>query len=323
MSTPTWRVMVGDVRARLAELPAASVQCCVTSPPYWGLRDYGMEGQIGLEDSADEFVRVMRDVFSAVKRVLADDGVLWLNLGDSYAGGGNYRGITSENTLSAKQSSNRGARGTSQQLGALGKDAGVSAKNLVGIPWRVAFALQADGWYLRSDVIWSKPNPMPESVTDRPTKAHEYIFLLSKQQAYYYDAYAISEPASTAGHIYGFTSVQADAIGRAPTGNQKPENYRKLRGDTRNTRSVWTITTQPYPNAHFATFPEAIPERCIKAGSRIGDTILDPFTGSGTTGQVAIQCGRSFIGIELNPAYAELARTRIGGAAPLFSTEVA
>jgi DNA modification methylase len=351
MSTPTWRVMVGDVRARLAELPAGSVQCCVTSPPYWGLRDYGVAGQLGLEPTPDAYVAAMVDVFAGVWRVLKDDGVLWLNLGDSYA-------------MSTKGSSGKGDKQVSN-VGTLISDRrwriadGLKAKDLVGIPWRVAFALQAAGWYLRSDVIWSKPNPMPESVTDRPTKAHEYIFLLTKSERYFYDAEAISEPASVsmlsqmeqgydwlgikdyeAAGVQNPSSVKARIIEGARrraevkrgkcyqnTGNigmdDRWSKERRAEMTTRNCRSVWSITTQPYPEAHFATFPEAIPERCIKAGSRIGDTVLDPFTGSGTTGQVAIQCGRSFIGIELNPAYAELARTRIGGAAPLFSTEVA
>lgn len=353
--TPTWEIRVGDVREQLALLPEASIQCCVTSPPYWGLRDYGMAGQIGLENSAEDFVASLCEVVTAISRVLADDGTLWLNLGDSYAGGGNYRGITSENTLSAKQASNRGARGTSQSLGALGKGAGVGSKNLVGIPWRVAFALQAAGWYLRADIVWSKPNPMPESVTDRPTKSHEYIFLLTKSPCYYYDADAIAEPASLAMYaeveqgydglglkqyaaagVQNPSSVKARIIANARRKNEQSGDRRKIgfndRWDakeaaadsqllTRNARTVWTINTQPYPGAHFATFPEAIPDRCIKAGSRLGDTVLDPFAGSGTTGQVAIQLGRSFIGIELNPDYARLARERIGGAAPLFAVE--
>jgi DNA modification methylase len=318
-----WRILQGDCVERMRDLEAGSVQTCVTSPPYWGLRDYGHDGQIGLEASPDAYVQRMVEVFRAVRQALADDGTLWLNLGDSYAGGGNYRGMNSSNTLAPKQASNRGARGLSQQLGAAGKDTGLEAKNLVGIPWRVAFALQADGWYLRSDIIWSKPNPMPESVTDRPTKAHEYIFLLSKSPSYFFDAAAIAEPAETAGHIYGFTSVQADAIGRVATGNQKPENYRKLRGDTRNKRSVWHVATQPYPDAHFATYPEKLIEPCILAGSRPGDTVLDPFTGSGTTGAVAIRHQRSFVGCELNPEYVKLAEKRIGGVAPLFAERTA
>lgn len=306
----SWRLLVGDVREKLRELPEASAQTCVTSPPYWALRDYGVDGQIGMEATPDEFVAALVDVFREVKRVLRDDGTLWMNLGDSYLAQ-QGAGFNGQKRL---DHANRNVK--------VARPAGMKPKDLAGIPWMVAFALRADGWYLRSDIIWHKPNPMPESVTDRPTKSHEYVFLLTKNERYYYDAAAIAEPAQTAGHIYGFTSVQADAIGRVPTGNQKPENYRKLRGDMRNVRSVWTIATQPYPEAHFATFPESLPERCIKAGSQAGDVVLDPFTGSGTTGQVALQLGRSFVGVELNPTYAELARKRIGTAAPLFAVEL-
>jgi DNA modification methylase len=310
VSQPTWRVLVGDVRKQLASLSDASVQCCVTSPPYWGLRDYGMPGQIGLEPTPEAFVASLVEVFREVRRVLKDDGVCWLNLGDSYVGAANSGGV------------NRNDGGPAVRV--VGMNAkrgdGLKPKDLVGIPWRVAFALQADGWYLRSDVIWSKPNPMPESVTDRPTKAHEYIFLLAKSERYFYDQGAIREIGTEEPHIRPASRMGSKAI--VGLKSASPNMDRVLDG-TRNARSVWIIATQPYPDAHFATFPEAIPDRCIKAGSRIGDTVLDPFTGSGTTGQVAIQCGRSFIGIELNPAYAELARTRIGGAAPLFSTEVA
>ena len=351
--SPTWRVLVGDVREKLAELPDASVQCVVTSPPYWGLRDYGVEGQIGLEPTPDAFVASLVDVFQGVWRVLKDDGVCWLNLGDSYAGsfGAQSRGNEGAAPLSSKQSSGRDPAvwGTGRPVNA--KVEGLKSKDLCGIPWRVAFALQADGWYLRSDIIWAKPNPMPESVTDRPTKSHEYVFLLSKAERYYYDADAIAEPATRflrpseeKGGFYhaGEYGERGAQHGRALKWGKKEQSSHMLgtprndgdrwrevdggvapRGLGRNCRTVWTITTQPYPDAHFATFPEALPERCIKAGSRLGDTVLDPFCGSGTTGQVAIQLGRSFIGIELNPAYAELSRTRIGGAAPLFSSEAA
>lgn len=353
----SWKILTGDVRERLADIPAKSVQCVVTSPPYWGLRDYGHDGQIGLESTPDAFVAAMVGVFADVRRVLADDGVLWLNLGDSYAGGGNYRGLNSENTLTAKQNSNRGARGISQQLGALSKTwEGMKPKDLVGIPWRVAFALQADGWYLRSDVIWHKPNPMPESVTDRPTKAHEYVFLLSKSERYYYNADAIKEPYapdSFARYQYAFggakneqlAEMNEDGIGVRTrpigmreykgqatkdydaAGAQNPSDTKRrvlesmAEGQGRNKRTVWTITTQPYAEAHFATFPEELPETCIKAGSREGDLILDPFCGAGTTGLVADRLNRDFIGIELNPAYVELARDRINSVTPMFSTE--
>jgi len=339
MADLTWAVLIGDVREQLQRVPSASVQCVVTSPPYFGLRNYGHAGQIGLERSADAYVAALVAVFREVKRVLRDDGVLWLNLGDS-----------------------------------------MEAKHLVGIPWRVAFALQADGWCLRSDVIWAKPNPMPESTTDRPSKAHEYIFLLTKAEQYYYDAEAIRET---------------------------PKQRAQAKG-TSNCRSVWTITTQSYPEAHVATFPPELPTRCIRAGSsesgacracgaplarvvvkgapdreqqrasggdkdgayagqavkpyagtgaqnpsdvkrrilkgmttrttthwvptckcdaaQAGDivpcVVLDPFAGSGTTGAVAIQLQRSFVGIDLNPAYVALARKRISVVAPLFATEL-
>lgn len=309
--TPTWQVLIGDVRTRLADLPDGSVQCVVTSPPYWALRDYGVDGQIGMEATPDAFVAELVAVFREVRRVLAKDGTLWMNLGDSYlAQQGN--GFNGQKRL---DHANRNVK--------VQRPAGMKPKDLAGIPWMVALALRADGWYLRSDIIWSKPNPMPESCTDRPTKAHEYIFLLAKSERYYYDAAAIAEMSAYVGEQAGIcrgTKRRATAMGREPSGNEVPgANW--IQPDTRNARSVWTITTQPYPDAHFATFPEAIPERCIKAGSRLGDTVLDPFTGSGTTGQVAVRLGRSFIGVELNPQYAELARKRIGSAAPLFATE--
>jgi DNA modification methylase len=337
---PTWRVLVGDVREMLATLPDCSVQCVVTSPPYWGLRDYGVAGQLGLEERPSEYIAAMVDVFAAVRRVLRDDGSLWLNLGDCYANDGKWGGETG-----GKQSYLPDA--DRQRVGREKRITGLKPKDLVGIPWEVAFALQADGWYLRADVIWSKPNPMPESVQDRPTKAHEYIFLLTKGERYFYDAEAIRTPiqdASIARRQRNRDS-EYEPPGQHPQSGATFRKTDKQRGHGRrhagfndrwdamekrdqqvggaNCRSVWSIATQPYPGAHFATFPEAIPERCIKAGSRIGDVVLDPFAGSGTTGQVAIQLGRSFVGIELNPTYAELARQRIGGAAPLFATEAA
>lgn len=323
-----WRILHGDVREQLRSLPDGSVQTCVTSPPYFGLRDYGMPGQIGMESSPETFVDVMVGVFREVRRVLADDGTLWLNIGDSYAGSG--RGVNGDGTpgkiTSAKQRSNAGAildlHDKRVAAGAIGRQwvaapEGYKQKDLIGVPWLLAFALRADGWYLRSDIIWSKPNPMPESVTDRPTKAHEYIFLLSKAARYYYNAEAIAESATRAD-----TSPQS--IGRLGQGGEQFKSARRVREDfdgTRNKRSVWHVATQPYPEAHFATYPEKLIEPCILAGSRVGDTVLDPFTGSGTTGAVAIRHGRSFIGCELNPEYVQLARRRIGGEAPLFAEE--
>jgi DNA modification methylase len=356
----SWRILQGDVRDRLADLEAGSVRCCVTSPPYWGLRDYGVSGQLGLEVTPEAYVASLVHVFADVRRVLADDGTVWLNLGDSYAASG--RGGNPPESQHQKQATNRGSvlpaglHESARQGGAVGRawcgpPAGYKQKDLVGIPWMVAFALRADGWYLRSDIIWSKPNPMPESVTDRPTKAHEYIFLLSKSRAYFYDAAAIREPyaASTlvqfeqpyegqATKDYAAAGVQnPSAIKRRITDKQRGHGRRhagfndrwdgmeraeQLQGGA-NKRSVWAVATHPYPDAHFATFPEALIEPCILAGSAFGDTVLDPFTGSGTTGAVAIRHQRNFVGVELNPAYVELARTRIGRVAPMFAEEVA
>ena len=314
-----WRILCGDVREQLRTLPAGSARTCVTSPPYWGLRDYGVEGQLGLEATPDAYVAALVEVFREVRRVLADDGTMWLNLGDSYAGGGT---AGSDAAFKGKQGSNRGS------VGMVGKslDHGVKAKDLVGIPWMVAFALRADGWYLRSDIIWSKPNPMPESVTDRPTKAHEYLFLLSNAQKYYYDADAIAEDSIHAGRVITI-GPKSLSVGQATGANVPAGGNGKLGSvtvtDTRNKRSVWHVATQPYAEGHFATFPEALVEPCILAGSALGDTVLDPFTGSGTTGAVAIRHQRSFVGCELNPAYVELARQRIGAVAPLLAQEVA
>lgn len=267
-------ILIGDCVESMRGLPDQSVHTCVTSPPYFGLRDYGHDGQIGLEPTPDEFVAKLVGVFREVRRVLRDDGTLWVNLGDSYG----------------------------------------SKKRLLGIPWRVAFALQADGWYLRQDIIWHKPNPMPESVTDRCTKAHEYIFLLSKSERYFFNSEAIKEAATAAGRI--------------PRGNKKVDAKRNDAGrdmsvpvaNTRNRRSVWTIATRPYSGAHFATFPPSLIEPCVKAGCPEGGTVLDPFGGSGTTGVVAQTWGRKFILCELNPEYAEMAKNRIQAEQDLFTT---
>jgi DNA modification methylase len=315
-----WSILPGDVREQLATLPDGCVQTCVTSPPYWGLRDYGHAGQIGLEPTPDAYVQSMVAVFAEVRRVLADDGTLWLNLGDSYAQNapGGKPSKTASSTLGPKRDG-LGAENAAWQREYRPRDVppGLKSKDLCGIPWRVAFALQADGWYLRSDIIWSKPNPMPESVTDRPTKAHEYIFLLSKSARYYYAADAVAEPYTNGDSWIGreptihlkTNNDRADAGGRATTGSPFG----------RNKRSVWHVATQPFPEAHFATYPEKLIEPCILAGSRIGDTVLDPFCGSGTTGAVAIRHQRNFIGCELNPEYIRIAERRIGGVAPLFT----
>ena len=288
-------------------LPMAdnSVHCVVTSPPYWGLRDYGVDGQLGLEPTPEEYVADMVAVFREVKRVLRDDGTAWLNLGDSFAGSG--RGLNGDGTPGKAGAKNRTNRGT--QAGVYpGVDAGLKPKDLVGIPWRVAFALQADGWWLRSDIIWHKPNPMPESVTDRCTKAHEYIFLLSKSSRYYFDNVAIQEPANPENYRSN-PSTQC-----VPPGQTKHGKLYSMRGEvsceTRNKRSVWTIPTKPFSGAHFAVFPPALIEPCILAGSRPGDIVFDPFLGSGTTAQVAQHLGRQWIGCELNPQYLDLQNDR-------------
>ena len=297
------RIIVGDCIESMNEMESGSVNCCVTSPPYYGLRDYGVDGQIGLEGTPDEYIAKMVDVFREVRRVLRDDGTLWLNLGDSYASSTKGTGGPTP-----KQKSNHGSFYDSRRF-----SHDVKNKDLLGIPWRVAFALRADGWYLRQDIIWRKPNPMPESVTDRCTKAHEYMFLLSKSAKYYFDHEAISEPAKTAGDIGGFTGYQSTAANVKPSGNQIPERGKSyVRPDTRNKRSVWTVTTKPYKGAHFATFPPDLIEPCILAGCPVGGVVLDPFGGSGTTGMVAWKHGRDYILIELNPKYAELAGDRVG-----------
>ena len=349
----------GDALTVLRTLPDGAARCCVTSPPYWGLRDYGHAGQLGLERTPEEYVANLVAVFHEVRRVLADDGTLWLNLGDSYAaarGGttppaetlaGGVGGWTKDGERVNRD--RHDGYNPSRNAGAIG----LKHKDLVGIPWRVAFALQADGWYLRSDIIWAKPNPMPESVTDRPTKSHEYLFLLAKQERYYYNADAIKEgltessidrlsqptldqqtgsarvPSKTNGTMKAVARVdrnwdgrkdgtvpgkgEAHAVGTSPGANLS-RAYAGVDWSLvgRNARTVWTIPTQPYAEAHFATFPEELARRCILAGSAPGDTVLDPFGGSGTVAQVATGNGRSAIHIDLNPAYHELARQRIG-----------
>lgn len=336
----SWRVINGDALTVLRTLPGESVQCCVTSPPYWGLRDYGHNDQIGQESTPAEYVARLVEVFREVRRVLRSDATLWLNLGDCYATGagrvgdcpgGGEQGARWRGDVDRVRDDKRGLRfdrlanGRGDQPAVqrrktrasrdgthAGKHTGISAmgpmtqpnrmpieglkpKDMVGIPWRVAFALQANGWWLRSDIVWGKPNCMPESVLDRPTKAHEYVFLLSKSERYYYDAAAIAEEGVyPAGHVV--------------TGSLK-----------RNKRSVWHIPTQPFPGAHFAVMPMALAEPCVLAGCPRGGAVLDPFAGAGTVGVVALRHGRSFTGIELNPAYCDLARERIRNDAPLLN----
>jgi DNA modification methylase len=313
----------GDVREVLPTLDAGSVQCVVTSPPYWGLRDFGIDNQIGLESTPDAYVQTLVEVFREVRRVLRDNGTLWLNMGDSYASSpaGNFGGDMPAPADGGRYRANK----PKMDYGA----SGLKPKDLVGIPWRVALALQADGWYLRSDIIWAKGvsfcpaysgSVMPESVTDRPTKSHEYLFLLTKSARYFYDDEAVREPnaeASISRYKYDFQGLKNTE--RAPNVNRpKRESLGAKEPNGRNLRSVWAISPQPFSEAHFATFPTALVEPCIKAGSKKGDLVLDPFAGSGTVGCVALKLGRAFVGIELNPAYCTMARESIVG--PLFTS---
>ncbi len=368
-------ILTGDAIEQLRTLPDESVQCCVTSPPYWGLRDYGtsaweggdiacdhspktsderlmlgsdgklgrnctswtsrdstvrtggdckcgakrIDSQLGLEKTPDEYVAKMVEVFREVRRVLRKDGTLWLNLGDSFVGGNNTNQGGNANFGSQPGRDGMGETAKSQWKG-------LPAKNLVGIPWRVAFALQADGWWLRSDIIWAKPNPMPESVTDRPTKAHEYLFLLTKNANYFYDNEAIREPQETLNPMHPsyracvLPRTNGCAVNRGArksalldesvdTGRKWVER-RVLDPAGRNKRSVWTVATAPYPEAHFATYPPDLIKPCIMAGTKCGDVVLDCFAGSGTTGAVALELGRKAVLIELNPKYVELIRQR-------------
>jgi len=299
-----------------------TVDCCVTSPPYFGLRDYGVDGQIGLESTPEEYVARMVEVFREVKRLLKDDGTLWLNIGDSYAsmqrsGKKESPGVGAKQEMPPIRTKIRWGKGggtnffwriPTEEYG------DIKPKDLIGIPWMLAFALRADGWYLRQDIIWHKPNPMPESVTDRCTKAHEYVFLLSKSARYYFDSEAMQEPSVYAGKTGNFNGKKKVGRSEQPTGNERSDAPSYLVKATRNRRSVWTITTKPYKGAHFATFPPALIEPCVLAGSRKGGVVLDPFNGSGTTGEVAILNGRRYVGIELNAAYIKLAETRIDAA---------
>lgn len=309
------RILIGDVRERLRELPDESVQCVVTSPPYWGLRDYHADGQIGLEASVEEHLETMVAVFREVRRVLRVDGTVWANYGDLFFSGEAKKAFGDQGEKWVSQ----GAHGTSGKRAAGLRGLGLKPKDLVGMAWRFAFALQADGWWLRSDIVWHKPNPMPESVTDRPTKSHEYVFLLTRSPRYFYDADAVREPPTRPELVESKRNV--GFIGDL-NGMKRPEglqggHYCNPAG--RNFRSVWTIPTHAYSAAHFATFPPRLVEPCVKAGSREGDTVLDPFAGSGTTGVVALRLGRRFVGVELNPEYARLAEKRIREDMPLFN----
>lgn len=350
----TVRILTGDCRETLKALADQSVHCCVTSPPYFGLRDYGVEGQIGLEETPDAFVAEMVSVFREVRRVLRDDGTLWLNLGDSYAGSWGAQGhrTTDSDDPSWHSSQIKNHPKRASRTGSI-KQRGLKPKDLIGIPWMVAFALRSDGWYLRQDIIWSKPNPMPESVTDRCTKAHEYLFLLSKSQRYHFDSMAIKEARTQDEDANGFRGgsytegdIDNASMGKRRTpGNKRhkaatayqegDERHRTKVGlvaysereraadptdlGTRNKRSVWTVGSEPFKEAHFATFPTALIDPCIKAGCPEGGMVLDPFGGAGTTGLVADRLQRNAILIELNPVYAEMARKRLTGDAGLFA----
>lgn len=315
-----------------------SVDCCVTSPPYWGLRDYGIDGQIGLEETPEQYVEKLVVLFREVKRVLKKEGTLWLNLGDSYCGGGFGNSKDRDYDL-GKQGTNKGTADydTRKKLGALkAKINGLKTKDLVGIPWMVAFALRADGWYLRQDIIWSKPNPMPESVTDRCTKSHEYIFLLSKSQHYYFNAESIAEPVaeSATNRLEQNIELQngSDRVPGKTNGNMKavvpryggkkytenPDIFNRTKSGNaydyrpmRNKRDVWVVTTKPFKESHFATFPEDLITPCILAGCPKEGVVLDPFMGAGTTALVALRNRRNYIGYELNPEYCELIERRL------------
>jgi DNA modification methylase len=298
----------GDCRDVLALLPSGSVNCIVTSPPYFGLRDYGVDSQIGMEETPSAFVDQMVSVFRASRRVLRDDGTLWLNLGDSYAGSWGARGRGSD--TNAARPDLEAKHGTAAPNRNGYAPWGVKSKDLMGIPWRVALALQADGWYLRQDIIWHKPNPMPESIRDRCTKAHEYIFLLSKSERYHFDCDAIKTEGK--GAVSGNTQhkyVDGDPRNRTKAGfiEMRGKTYAKV-----HKRSVWTVTTKPFKEAHFATFPPDLIEPCVLAGCPADGVVLDPFFGAGTTGLVAQRNGRDCIGIELNPEYIAIANKRLG-----------
>lgn len=308
-------VLIGDALSLLKSVSDDFAQCCVTSPPYWGLRDYGVPGQLGREKTPEEYVVNIVAVFHEVRRVLAKTGTLWLNLGDSYTS----RGRSSRATDRKNPIREDNYRAPTPS--------GLKPKDLIGIPWMVAFALRADGWYLRSDIIWHKPNVMPESVTDRPTKSHEYLFLLSKSERYYYDSEAVREEA-VGKTVHDLTGQGYSPPGQTPScGNRKAlhgptysrhrssvpggQDLRSVIDGKRNRRSVWTVPTAPFKGAHFATFPPALIEPCILAGSKAGDTVLDPFTGSGTTCALSKKLGRHYLGMELNANYTQLFNKRI------------
>ena len=308
MKSDNWKIHTGDCVEIIKGISANSVQSVITSPPYYGLRDYGHDGQIGLEKTPEAYVAKMVEVFREVRRVLRDDGTVWLNIGDSYAGSG--KGGQSAEKRSA------GWQPTYANKGYVPPDC--KPKDLIGIPWMLAFALRTDGWWLRQDIIWHKPNPMPESVLDRCTRSHEYLFLLSKSAQYYFDANTVREPLSESTKMRDKTPRGRSQNGGGSAESMAGYDYsRENLGNMtsnpsgRNRRSVWSINTKPYKGAHFAVMPEALVEPCVLAGSKAGDTILDPFAGSGTVGVVALRHGRDFVGCELNSEYVEIAEMRI------------
>ena len=299
------KIEFGDCRETMRRWKEQGIkaQTCVTSPPYFGLRDYGHEGQLGLEETPEKYIKAMVEVFRCVWDVLEDNGTLWLNIGDSYNGSGGQG--TKPNIMSKEAAEGRGGKAI--------KVDGIKPKDLIGIPWMMAFALRADGWYLRQDIIWHKPNPIPESVQDRCTKAHEYIFLMSKSQKYYYDIDAIKEKSIHGGEHRSFNSTKKakrNVEGKVSTGNEHPDALPVEVSEFKNKRSVWTVNPKPYEGAHFAVFPSDLIEPCILAGAPVGGIVLDPFMGSGTTAQVAQNLGRQYLGCELNPAYLDLQNIR-------------
>ena len=308
----TDRILCGDALEMLRTLPDNSVHCCVTSPPYYALRDYGVDGQIGREDTPAQYVARRTDVFSEVRRVLRPSGTLWLNIADTYAGKGNQG-----DSVDPKYPNGR----TGQTVAINRRVEGCKAKDMIGIPWMLAFALRDSGWYLRSDIIWMKANPMPESCKDRPSRCYEHVFLLTKSRSYYYDAAAIAEPVAESTPMrmrrkFGKNKYSAGIPGQAHQhlNDYRPNGYAEEDIPLlRNKRDVWQINSVPYKGAHFAAYPPKLVETCLLAGCPQDGIVLDPFLGSGTTAAVAKQMGRHYIGIELNPDYCELAKQRIGG----------
>jgi len=303
-------IIQGNCIETLKTLPDNYVNCCITSPPYYNLRDYNCNGQIGLEETPQEYIQKLVDVFREVKRVLSDNGTAWINIGDSYAGSGKGAANYPENAKLYKQGTNKGMLGATATLKC--KTPGIKNKDLIGIPWMLAFALRDDGWYLRQSIIWHKPNAMPEPVTDRCTKSHEYIFLLSKSARYYFDGNAIKETAVQKDR------VRNDRIGVKESGIYNPGNRVFKGSDTRNKRDVWIVNNKPFNGAHFAVFPEKLILPCILSGCPENGIVLDPFMGSGTTALVAIKNLRKYIGCELNPEYIKIAEQRIANERGIF-----